>query len=79
MPTYQNNRQANLSIEACHNANDANVHHREIAAGAVFVAHSSAIPARWLTPNPVEGGNAVAWVTKLFNEPDDEELEATPV
>jgi hypothetical protein len=73
MPTYKNNRQALLFIEAKSNAAQGAVDSRSIGAGAVFTAKTADVPVRWLEQgSPLEG--AGPWVTMLSESPTDEEL-----
>jgi hypothetical protein len=75
VPVYKNNRLAVLDIEAIHNYRASTVESRRIQPGALFVAHSGAIPPAWLAPggNPLEGPSP--WVTLVSETPTDEELQ----
>lgn len=76
MPTYQNNRQALLYIEGKHNPRTGVPTERVIGPKEIFVAHSSEVPERWLSPSPHEPNNPEPWVTQVSAEPTDEQLSA---
>lgn len=75
MPVYRNERQAVLEIEARFNYQACTIEQRRIEPGKMFVAHSEAIPPRWLAEggNPLEGPSP--WVTKVSDTPTDEEIQ----